>query len=126
MQARFPGYRILPYLLVFPSVAVIIIFLVVPFIQAAISITYPKASSPTEPAKSSATPPFLLPTGTSLRSQSFGALHGDPLSELAAHKDENHQRGKHDKNCPSHDHIPLSYGALRGEKHLEADLGYPE
>ena len=36
MQARFPGYRILPYLLVFPSVAVIIIFLVVPFIQAAI------------------------------------------------------------------------------------------
>jgi sn-glycerol 3-phosphate transport system permease protein len=36
MQARFPGYRILPYLLVFPSVAVIIIFLVAPFIQAAI------------------------------------------------------------------------------------------
>ena len=36
MQARFPGYRILPYLLIFPSVAVIIIFLVVPFIQAAI------------------------------------------------------------------------------------------
>jgi sn-glycerol 3-phosphate transport system permease protein len=36
MQARFPGYRILPYLLVFPSVAVIIIFLIVPFIQAAI------------------------------------------------------------------------------------------
>jgi sn-glycerol 3-phosphate transport system permease protein len=36
MQARFPGYRILPYLLIFPSVAVIIIFLIVPFIQAAI------------------------------------------------------------------------------------------
>jgi len=36
MEARFPGYRVLPYLLVFPSVAVIIVFLVVPFIQAAI------------------------------------------------------------------------------------------
>lgn len=36
MEARFPGYRLLPYLLVFPSVAVIIVFLVVPFVEAVI------------------------------------------------------------------------------------------
>lgn len=34
MESRFPGYRLLPYLLIFPSVAVIAVFLVVPFAQA--------------------------------------------------------------------------------------------
>ncbi|HEU68081.1 MAG TPA: sugar ABC transporter permease [Candidatus Acetothermia bacterium] len=34
MEAKFPGYRLLPYLLIFPSVAVIAVFLVVPFVQA--------------------------------------------------------------------------------------------
>ncbi|MBC7220289.1 sugar ABC transporter permease [Candidatus Bipolaricaulota bacterium] len=34
MEAKFPGYRLLPYLLIFPSVAVIVVFLVVPFAQA--------------------------------------------------------------------------------------------
>ena len=32
-EERFPGYRWLPYLLVAPSIAVIVIFLVVPFVQ---------------------------------------------------------------------------------------------
>ncbi|MGC9529249.1 MAG: carbohydrate ABC transporter permease [Candidatus Bipolaricaulaceae bacterium] len=32
-EARFPGHRLLPYALVFPSVAVIAVFLVVPFVQ---------------------------------------------------------------------------------------------
>lgn len=32
-EERFPGHRWLPYLLIFPSVAVIIIFLVIPFTQ---------------------------------------------------------------------------------------------
>lgn len=34
MESKFPGYRLLPYLLIFPSVAVIAVFLVVPFAQA--------------------------------------------------------------------------------------------
>lgn len=34
MEARFPGYRLLPYILIFPSIAVIIVFLVVPFAMA--------------------------------------------------------------------------------------------
>ncbi|MBC7093461.1 sugar ABC transporter permease [Candidatus Bipolaricaulota bacterium] len=34
MEARFPGHRLLPYILIFPSIAVIIVFLVVPFVQA--------------------------------------------------------------------------------------------
>lgn len=34
MEARFPGYRLLPYILIVPSIAVIIVFLVVPFVQA--------------------------------------------------------------------------------------------
>jgi len=32
-EDRFPGHRVLPYLLVFPSIAVIVVFLIVPFIQ---------------------------------------------------------------------------------------------
>ncbi len=32
-EDRFPGHRFLPYLLILPSVAIIVIFLVVPFIQ---------------------------------------------------------------------------------------------
>lgn len=34
MESKFPGHRLLPYLLVFPSIAVIAVFLVVPFVQA--------------------------------------------------------------------------------------------
>jgi sn-glycerol 3-phosphate transport system permease protein len=34
VEARFPGHRLLPYILIFPSIAVIIVFLVVPFVQA--------------------------------------------------------------------------------------------
>ncbi|MDD2912818.1 MAG: sugar ABC transporter permease [Candidatus Bipolaricaulis anaerobius] len=34
MEARFPGYRLLPYVLILPSIAVIIVFLVVPFAMA--------------------------------------------------------------------------------------------
>lgn len=40
MQSKFPGHRFLPYLLVFPSVAVIIVFLVVPFVQAVVQSFY--------------------------------------------------------------------------------------
>jgi len=32
-EERFPGHKVLPYLLIFPSVAVIIVFLVIPFIR---------------------------------------------------------------------------------------------
>lgn len=40
VDSKFPGHRMLPYLMVFPSVAVIIVFLVVPFIQAVIQSFY--------------------------------------------------------------------------------------
>jgi len=40
METKFPGHRILPYCLVFPSVAVITVFLVVPFVQAIIQSFY--------------------------------------------------------------------------------------